>query len=207
MFKNLGAMGDMAKMMKAAKDMQSKVAELQEEMDNMTVTGEAGAGLVKATANAKGKVKALDIDPSIDPPARGFSGSHLAGSILPLGHTHRRGALLSGPAQGNSDVDRVNNQNIRFSHVLHHAGRCDFIGPLAPLLLHLGCALVVFVLVLDLLVGHLVFVQERVSLDGEIDAAKQHKNQRADRSTSSGARHMWAAISPLLTMWDCCTGF
>lgn len=65
MFKNLGAMGDMAKMMKAAKDMQSKVAELQEEMDNMTVTGEAGAGLVKATANAKGKVKTLAIDPSI----------------------------------------------------------------------------------------------------------------------------------------------
>ena len=65
MFKGLGGLGDMTKMLSAAKEMQSKMAQLQEEMDNMTVTGEAGAGLVKATANAKGKVKALDIDPSI----------------------------------------------------------------------------------------------------------------------------------------------
>jgi hypothetical protein len=31
----------------------------------MTVTGESGAGLVKATATAKGELTALDIDPSI----------------------------------------------------------------------------------------------------------------------------------------------
>ena len=65
MFKGLGAMGDMAKMMKTAKDMQTRMTDLQEEKNDMTVTGEAGAGLVKATANAKGKVKSLDIDPSI----------------------------------------------------------------------------------------------------------------------------------------------
>ncbi|MEL7213467.1 MAG: YbaB/EbfC family nucleoid-associated protein [Pseudomonadota bacterium] len=65
MFKGLGAMGDMAKMMKAAQEMQGKMAELQEEMHNMMVVGESGAGLVKATASAKGELKALDIDPSI----------------------------------------------------------------------------------------------------------------------------------------------
>ncbi len=65
MLKGLGGLGDMAKMMKAAQDMQSKMAELQEQMDQITVTGEAGAGLVKATATAKGELKALDIDPSI----------------------------------------------------------------------------------------------------------------------------------------------
>jgi hypothetical protein len=31
----------------------------------MTVTGESGAGLIKATATAKGELTALDIDPSI----------------------------------------------------------------------------------------------------------------------------------------------
>ena len=31
----------------------------------MEVIGESGAGLVKATATAKGELKALDIDPSI----------------------------------------------------------------------------------------------------------------------------------------------
>lgn len=58
-------MGDMAKMMQTAKDMQAKMGELQEEMSNITVIGESGAGLVKATATAKGELTALDIDPSI----------------------------------------------------------------------------------------------------------------------------------------------
>ncbi|MDA3857813.1 MAG: YbaB/EbfC family nucleoid-associated protein [Roseovarius sp.] len=65
MFKGLGQMGDMAKMMKAAQEMQQKMAALQEEMHTLMVTGESGAGLVKATCTAKGELKSLDIDPSI----------------------------------------------------------------------------------------------------------------------------------------------
>ncbi|MEM8774463.1 MAG: YbaB/EbfC family nucleoid-associated protein [Pseudomonadota bacterium] len=65
MFKGLGQLGDMTKMMKAAQEMQQKMASLQEEMHNMQVTGESGAGLVKATCTVKGELKALDIDPSI----------------------------------------------------------------------------------------------------------------------------------------------
>jgi nucleoid-associated protein EbfC len=65
MFKGLGGMGDMAKMMKSAQEMQSKMAQMQEDMHNMMVTGESGAGLVKAVASCKGELKSLDIDPSI----------------------------------------------------------------------------------------------------------------------------------------------
>jgi DNA-binding YbaB/EbfC family protein len=65
MFKGMGGMGDMAKMMKAAQDMQGKMTQLQEELKAITVTGESGAGLVKATSTAKGELTALDIDPSI----------------------------------------------------------------------------------------------------------------------------------------------
>lgn len=65
MFKGLGQMGDMAKMMKAAQEMQQKMASLQDDMHNLMVTGESGAGLVKATCTAKGELKGLDIDPSI----------------------------------------------------------------------------------------------------------------------------------------------
>lgn len=65
MLKGLGGLGDMAKMMKSAQDLQTKMADMQEELNNMMVTGEAGAGLVKATASAKGELKGLDIDPSI----------------------------------------------------------------------------------------------------------------------------------------------
>ena len=61
----LGGLGDMAKMMKAATEMQAKYAELQGELARLVVVGEAGAGLVRARATAKGEVTGLDIDPSI----------------------------------------------------------------------------------------------------------------------------------------------
>lgn len=65
MFKGLGQLGDMAKMMKAAKDMQERMAALQEALTQIEVRGEAGAGLVTATASAKGVLTGLSIDPSI----------------------------------------------------------------------------------------------------------------------------------------------
>lgn len=65
MLKGLGGLGDMAKMMKSAQELQTKMAQMQDDLHNVMVTGEAGAGLVKATASAKGDLKALDIDPSI----------------------------------------------------------------------------------------------------------------------------------------------
>ena len=68
MLKGLGGLaglGDMAKMMKAAQDVQGKMAELQAELAKIVVIGEAGGGLVKARATAKGEITGLDIDPSI----------------------------------------------------------------------------------------------------------------------------------------------
>ncbi|QBY02267.1 YbaB/EbfC family nucleoid-associated protein [Rhodophyticola sp. CCM32] len=65
MLKGLGGLGDMAKLMKQAQDMQGKMAEMQEALNDITVTGESGAGLVKATATAKGELIGLDVDPSI----------------------------------------------------------------------------------------------------------------------------------------------
>ena len=65
MLKGLGGLGDMAKVMKQAQEMQTRMAEMQETLARMTVVGESGAGLVKATATAKGELTALDIDPSI----------------------------------------------------------------------------------------------------------------------------------------------
>ena len=65
MLKGLGGLGDMAKMMKHAQDMQGKMAQMQEDLEHIIVEGVSGAGLVKATATAKGELKSLDIDPSI----------------------------------------------------------------------------------------------------------------------------------------------
>ena len=68
MIKGLGQIGDMAKLMKQAQEMQEKMADAQAKLDEVEVTGEAGAGMVKATVNAKGKVRALSIDPSLFTP-------------------------------------------------------------------------------------------------------------------------------------------
>ena len=61
----LGGLGDMAKMMKAAQEMQGRMAQLQQDLETIIVEGESGAGLVRATATAKGTLTGLTIDPSI----------------------------------------------------------------------------------------------------------------------------------------------
>jgi len=65
MLKGLGGIGDMTKMMKTAQEMQGKMTQMQDELDNITITGESGAGLVTVTATAKGSLTGLNIDASI----------------------------------------------------------------------------------------------------------------------------------------------
>lgn len=69
MLKGLGQIGDMAKIMKQAQEMQTRMADAQNRLEEIEVVGEAGAGLVKATANAKGEVRGLSIDPSLFNPS------------------------------------------------------------------------------------------------------------------------------------------
>jgi len=69
MLKGLGNLGDMAKMMKQAQEMQGKMAEIQAGLDQINVVGQSGAGMVVATTNAKGVLKSLEIDPSLFDPA------------------------------------------------------------------------------------------------------------------------------------------
>lgn len=64
-----GGIGDLGKMMAAARDMQGRVEEFQKTLESLTVIGEAGAGLVRVTANAKGELRGLEIDPSIFVPS------------------------------------------------------------------------------------------------------------------------------------------
>ncbi|RMF37917.1 MAG: YbaB/EbfC family nucleoid-associated protein [Alphaproteobacteria bacterium] len=65
MLKGLGQLGDMAKLMKQAQEMQSKMAEAQARLDEIEVEGSAGAGMVRAWVSAKGTMKRLQIDPSL----------------------------------------------------------------------------------------------------------------------------------------------
>ena len=65
MLKGLGGLGDMAKIMKQAQEMQSKVKDAQERLETIEVEGEAGAGMVTVRVTAKGNVVGLNIDPTI----------------------------------------------------------------------------------------------------------------------------------------------
>ena len=55
----------MMKMMGKVKEMQSKMKEAQDELKNITVVGESGGGLVKATANGIKELIGLAIDDSL----------------------------------------------------------------------------------------------------------------------------------------------
>ncbi|PZQ49438.1 MAG: 30S ribosomal protein S21 [Rhodovulum sulfidophilum] len=68
MLKGLGQLGDMAKIMKQAQEMQTRMGDAQARLDGIEVVGEAGAGLVKVTATAKGQIKGVAIDPSLFAP-------------------------------------------------------------------------------------------------------------------------------------------
>jgi DNA-binding protein YbaB len=50
-------MKDLGGLMKKAQEMQAKMAEAQERLETLEVTGEAGAGLVKLTLTAKGEMR------------------------------------------------------------------------------------------------------------------------------------------------------
>lgn len=56
---------DMMKLMKQAQAMQSKVQEMQAELEQAETEGQAGAGMVKVTLTGKGALKAIAIDPSL----------------------------------------------------------------------------------------------------------------------------------------------
>ena len=58
-------MKDIGAMMKQVQQMQSRMQDMQAKLDQMTVTGQAGGGLVKVTLSGKGVLTGTDIDPSL----------------------------------------------------------------------------------------------------------------------------------------------
>jgi hypothetical protein len=57
--------GGLGNIMKQAQQMQENMQKAQEEIANMEVTGESGAGLVKITMTGKHDVKQVSIDPAL----------------------------------------------------------------------------------------------------------------------------------------------
>jgi len=57
--------GGMGNLMKQAQQMQAKMAKAQEELAQMEVTGESGAGMVKVTMTGSHSVRRVEIDQSL----------------------------------------------------------------------------------------------------------------------------------------------
>ena len=58
-------MKDILNIMKQAKEMQSKMSELQEDLANVEAQGTAGGGMVTIILSGKGELKGVTIDPSL----------------------------------------------------------------------------------------------------------------------------------------------
>ncbi|MEX0752388.1 MAG: YbaB/EbfC family nucleoid-associated protein [Xanthobacteraceae bacterium] len=61
-------MADLMGLMKQAAQLQSKMTELQAELDTIEVEGEAGGGLVTVRLTAKGELKGVRVDDSLFKP-------------------------------------------------------------------------------------------------------------------------------------------
>ena len=58
-------MNNMSQIMKQAKAMQDKMAEMQKKIEEQEVEGSSGGGVVKVLVNGKNEIKSLKIDPTL----------------------------------------------------------------------------------------------------------------------------------------------
>ncbi len=61
-------MFDMMKMMGKMKEIQARMKEAQDNLVNVTASGESGGGMVKATVNGKRQIVSIEIDPMLIKP-------------------------------------------------------------------------------------------------------------------------------------------
>ncbi len=57
-------MTNLGKMMKQAQELQGRMAEIQQKLAELEITGAAGGGMVEVTLNGKGEAKKFKIDPA-----------------------------------------------------------------------------------------------------------------------------------------------
>ncbi len=58
-------MAGLGDMMKQVQKMQARMEEIQKQLEEMTVEGTAGGGMVKVTSNGKNEILSISIDPEV----------------------------------------------------------------------------------------------------------------------------------------------
>ena len=82
-------MKNFGEMMKQIQDMQTRMQDLQARLEQTTVTGQSGGGLVKITLNGKGGLKAAAIDPSLLKPEE----KEILEDLIAAAHADAKGRL------------------------------------------------------------------------------------------------------------------
>jgi len=62
-------MVDFLKMAQQVQEMQTRIAQMQESLERITVVGTSGGGMVRVEADGKAQVKKVSIDPAVVNPA------------------------------------------------------------------------------------------------------------------------------------------
>ncbi|HEX5435776.1 MAG TPA: YbaB/EbfC family nucleoid-associated protein [Gemmatimonadaceae bacterium] len=62
-------MADFMKMLQQAQEVQGRLQQLQEELQGKTVSAASGGGMVTVTADGKGQIRAVQIDPAVVDPS------------------------------------------------------------------------------------------------------------------------------------------
>jgi nucleoid-associated protein EbfC len=61
-------MADIMKLLQQAQQMQGRLQQIQDELQQKTVSGSAGGGMVTVNADGKGQIRSIKIDPSVIDP-------------------------------------------------------------------------------------------------------------------------------------------
>jgi DNA-binding YbaB/EbfC family protein len=88
-------MRDLMGMMKQAKELQSRMQEVQERIAALEVTGTAGGGLVEITLEGKGLMKRVKVDPALAKPEE----AEILEDLLLAAHNDARAKLETRTAE------------------------------------------------------------------------------------------------------------
>jgi len=58
-------MADFSQLLQLGQQMQGKLTQMQTELAQQMVTGSSGGGMVRASANGRGEIQSIQVDPSV----------------------------------------------------------------------------------------------------------------------------------------------
>ena len=93
-------MKNLGNMMKQVQEMQARMADMQARLDELTVTGKAGAGMVQITLNGKNLMKKVEIDGSLLQPSE----KEILEDLLMAAYNEARGKVEQAVAEQMKDV-------------------------------------------------------------------------------------------------------